>query len=387
MVAGARSDHRRARRAVRHRAGARRRDRPVDAGRSGGAGRSGRSLRRARHRRQQCRRRHAAHHRVPGRHGRGLALHPQPHPDGRRAHHARGHPAAPRAGRRQRRDDLLGQRLPARPRGDRLLGHEGGGLEPRRSRCRRSSGRAACASTRSAPDRCRRRSGSARTASRRTIATSLGVSFDEATAPDHRRRRRRSPTGRFTEPEEVADLVLLLASDRAGNVTGADFLIDGGLDQDRCDPAPSPTQQGALMCRHTRRLHPRSLDPLVGLGALASSCSPSTGTHRARRAGPVTPTPSQATRADRRDLDDVGIEQICHHYADYIDTARREADRDRTLVRWPDRAGAARQRPRHRGRRHRPGTDQGRQDPAVLAAALRIPGAAAIRPTSSARSR
>lgn len=36
-------------------------------------------------------------------------------------------------------------------------------------------------------------------------------------------------TGRFTHPEEVADLVLLLASGRAGNVTGADFVIDGGL--------------------------------------------------------------------------------------------------------------------------------------------------------------
>lgn len=36
-------------------------------------------------------------------------------------------------------------------------------------------------------------------------------------------------TGRFTEPHEVADLVVLLASDRAGNVTGADFVIDGGL--------------------------------------------------------------------------------------------------------------------------------------------------------------
>jgi len=36
-------------------------------------------------------------------------------------------------------------------------------------------------------------------------------------------------TGRFTDPQEVADLVLLLASDRAGNVTGADFVIDGGL--------------------------------------------------------------------------------------------------------------------------------------------------------------
>jgi NAD(P)-dependent dehydrogenase (short-subunit alcohol dehydrogenase family) len=36
-------------------------------------------------------------------------------------------------------------------------------------------------------------------------------------------------TGRFTQPQEVADLVLLLASGRAGNVTGADFVIDGGL--------------------------------------------------------------------------------------------------------------------------------------------------------------
>jgi NAD(P)-dependent dehydrogenase (short-subunit alcohol dehydrogenase family) len=38
-----------------------------------------------------------------------------------------------------------------------------------------------------------------------------------------------SVTGRFTRPHEVADLVLLLASDRTTNVTGADFVIDGGL--------------------------------------------------------------------------------------------------------------------------------------------------------------
>jgi len=37
------------------------------------------------------------------------------------------------------------------------------------------------------------------------------------------------PTGRFTTPEEVATLVVLLASDRAGNVTGSNFVIDGGL--------------------------------------------------------------------------------------------------------------------------------------------------------------
>ncbi|MFF5358483.1 SDR family NAD(P)-dependent oxidoreductase [Streptomyces scabiei] len=38
-----------------------------------------------------------------------------------------------------------------------------------------------------------------------------------------------SVTGRFTLPGEVADLVLLLAGGRAGNVTGADFIIDGGM--------------------------------------------------------------------------------------------------------------------------------------------------------------
>jgi len=36
-------------------------------------------------------------------------------------------------------------------------------------------------------------------------------------------------TGRFTQPSEVSELVLFLASNRAGNITGADFTIDGGL--------------------------------------------------------------------------------------------------------------------------------------------------------------
>jgi NAD(P)-dependent dehydrogenase (short-subunit alcohol dehydrogenase family) len=35
-------------------------------------------------------------------------------------------------------------------------------------------------------------------------------------------------TGRITEPEEVAELVAFLASPQAGNITGADFVIDGG---------------------------------------------------------------------------------------------------------------------------------------------------------------
>jgi len=36
-------------------------------------------------------------------------------------------------------------------------------------------------------------------------------------------------TGRFTTPEEVATLITFLASDRAANITGANYLIDGGL--------------------------------------------------------------------------------------------------------------------------------------------------------------
>jgi len=36
-------------------------------------------------------------------------------------------------------------------------------------------------------------------------------------------------TGRFTSPEEVAALITFLASDLAGNITGSNYLIDGGL--------------------------------------------------------------------------------------------------------------------------------------------------------------
>ncbi len=36
-------------------------------------------------------------------------------------------------------------------------------------------------------------------------------------------------TGRFTTPEEVAALVVMLASGRIANVTGSEFVIDGGL--------------------------------------------------------------------------------------------------------------------------------------------------------------
>ncbi len=37
------------------------------------------------------------------------------------------------------------------------------------------------------------------------------------------------PTRRFTSPQEVAELALFLCSERATNITGANFVIDGGL--------------------------------------------------------------------------------------------------------------------------------------------------------------
>jgi NAD(P)-dependent dehydrogenase (short-subunit alcohol dehydrogenase family) len=38
-----------------------------------------------------------------------------------------------------------------------------------------------------------------------------------------------TPTGRFTTPEQLADLVVFLASDRASNTTRSDYRIDGGF--------------------------------------------------------------------------------------------------------------------------------------------------------------
>ena len=56
----------------------------------------------------------------------------------------------------------------------------------------------------------------------------------------------RSPAG-SPEPEEVADLVLMLASDRTGNVTGADFAIDGGLSRPCSNHTSRPPRTRALI--------------------------------------------------------------------------------------------------------------------------------------------
>ena len=63
------------------------------------------------------------------------------------------------------------------------------------------------------------------------VAATLGQSggVDAPTVRD--RAERAMPTGRFTTPEEVATLIAVLASPRTGNVTGSNYVIDGGLIQ------------------------------------------------------------------------------------------------------------------------------------------------------------
>ena len=61
-----------------------------------------------------------------------------------------------------------------------------------------------------------------------TVAAASGVDFDTARA-NVVDSIGGFATGRFTTPEEVATLVVLLASDRTANVTGANYVIDGGL--------------------------------------------------------------------------------------------------------------------------------------------------------------
>jgi NAD(P)-dependent dehydrogenase (short-subunit alcohol dehydrogenase family) len=61
------------------------------------------------------------------------------------------------------------------------------------------------------------------------VAATLGkaAGVDAATVRDQATAG--MPTGRFTTPEEVATLVALLASPRTANVTGSNYVIDGGL--------------------------------------------------------------------------------------------------------------------------------------------------------------
>jgi NAD(P)-dependent dehydrogenase (short-subunit alcohol dehydrogenase family) len=58
-----------------------------------------------------------------------------------------------------------------------------------------------------------------------TVARGTDVSPEDVV----RRQEAAAPSGRFTHPEEIAELVAFLCSARAANITGSDFVIDGGL--------------------------------------------------------------------------------------------------------------------------------------------------------------
>ncbi|TVT37541.1 SDR family oxidoreductase, partial [Amycolatopsis rhizosphaerae] len=59
------------------------------------------------------------------------------------------------------------------------------------------------------------------------LAEEAGMRLDEFLA--HVPARMGITTGRLTEPEETAALVAFLASPLSGNLTGADYLADGGV--------------------------------------------------------------------------------------------------------------------------------------------------------------
>jgi NAD(P)-dependent dehydrogenase (short-subunit alcohol dehydrogenase family) len=61
------------------------------------------------------------------------------------------------------------------------------------------------------------------------VAAAVGSAQRVAAADVVHGQEQQAATGRFTTPGEVADLVVLLASDRTANVTGSDFVVDGGL--------------------------------------------------------------------------------------------------------------------------------------------------------------
>jgi NAD(P)-dependent dehydrogenase (short-subunit alcohol dehydrogenase family) len=61
------------------------------------------------------------------------------------------------------------------------------------------------------------------------VAETVGSATGEGADAVRDEMAARMPTGRFTTPREVAIIVALLASPRMANVTGANWVIDGGL--------------------------------------------------------------------------------------------------------------------------------------------------------------
>jgi NAD(P)-dependent dehydrogenase (short-subunit alcohol dehydrogenase family) len=61
------------------------------------------------------------------------------------------------------------------------------------------------------------------------VAATVSKDGDASADDVIRQQEAAAPSGRFTDPAEIADLVAFLCSTRAANITGSDFVIDGGL--------------------------------------------------------------------------------------------------------------------------------------------------------------
>ncbi|MFD6313355.1 SDR family NAD(P)-dependent oxidoreductase [Streptomyces nigra] len=57
-----------------------------------------------------------------------------------------------------------------------------------------------------------------------TVSDAAGITPDDVVAQTSKS----TVTGRFSQPAEIADLVVFLAGDRSRNITGSDLIIDGG---------------------------------------------------------------------------------------------------------------------------------------------------------------
>ncbi|MCH5676889.1 oxidoreductase [Streptomyces gilvus] len=58
-----------------------------------------------------------------------------------------------------------------------------------------------------------------------TVSTAAGLTPEQVLA----QAAGATVTGRFSRPQEIADVVLFLAGDRASNIVGSDFTVDGGF--------------------------------------------------------------------------------------------------------------------------------------------------------------
>ena len=82
-------------------------------------------------------------------------------------------------------------------------------------------------------------------------------------------------TGRFVEPQEIADAVALLASPRSASTTGAEFVVDGGMleiSRDHAGRSRMPVILFSLRAEHLRCRPPRRPAPPAW-----SACGPARG--------------------------------------------------------------------------------------------------------------